>query len=122
MIAATAVVGIAVVSVLSFGNPLRRDAQTIRESFLRDRPVGTSLAQVKQWLVSEKRLAPQVNATGFVKRDTPKGTIVGVRSIQVTLGEYRTFLLLKTCVEVFWGFNEREELVDVWVWKTTDGP
>lgn len=51
-------------------------------------------------------------------------TVVGVSSIRVNLGDYRSaltfFFLFITNVTAFWGFDAEGKLIDIWVWKTTD--
>ena len=49
--------------------------------------------------------------------------IVGSSSLEMHLGEYRELPIpLSTDVTAFWGFDGNGRLIDVWVWKTTDGP
>ena len=59
---------------------------------------------------------------GFLKQGSGKPEVVGVSSIQASLGDYFVFPFLSTNVSAFWGFDANHRLIDVWIWKTTDGP
>ena len=109
-----------VIAALLLGSPLKKDPQAIREELLREKPVGTSMGEIERWLTKDKKLEFTKVKTGFLKQDVVPTVVVGVKSIHAKLGEYRSPLL--TTVVAYWGFNERGDLIDVWVWKTTDGP
>jgi hypothetical protein len=109
-----------VIAALFFGFPLKKDPQAIREELLREKPIGTSMSEVERWLAKEKKLEFKKVKTGFLKQDVVPVVVVGAKSINAKLGEYRSPLL--TTVVAYWGFSDRGDLIDVWVWKTTDGP
>jgi hypothetical protein len=101
----------------SDANPLRKAAPEIRESLLREKPIGTSISEIEKWLSAEKKLPAKKGNTGYY---TDRGQVIGKRAIYVLLGEYRSYGLLATSVEAFWGFDESGALVDVWVRKSVD--
>jgi len=117
------VIGVAccgVIAALFWGSPLKKDPQVIRGELLREKPLGTSMVEIERWLTKEKKLELKKTNTGFLKQDVVPTVVVGAKSINAKLGEYRSPLL--TTVVAYWGFNDRGDLIDVWVWKTTDGP
>jgi hypothetical protein len=101
---------------------LRRLPEDIRADLLKEYPLGSTISDVEAKLRA-KNLEPKVyRNVGFLKQENATSEEVGDQSIRVELGGYRSSFLLYTSVTVFWGFNARSELIDIWVWKTTDGP
>ncbi len=76
------------------------------------------MSEIERWLTEEKKLKFTKVRTGFLKMDVVPTAVVGVKSIHVPLGEYRS--PMTTTVVAYWGFNERDELTDVWVWKKSE--
>jgi hypothetical protein len=118
VVIAFAVAGFGAVGVLYWSNPLRQSGDLIREGLLRSKPIGTPISEVERWLAQEKKLHFARRNAGYRRSYPPPPTVVGVKSIEVNLGEYRTVFV--TSVEVYWGFDSKDELIDVWVRKTTD--
>ena len=58
---------------------------------------------------------------GFYDQRTNPPRQIGMQSIRGELGEYRA-ILLSASVSAFWGFDREGKLIDLWVWKTWDGP
>lgn len=60
---------------------------------------------------------------GFRRYGSGENEEIGKKSIRVSLGDYRIIsnYYFVTNVSVFFGFNENDELIEIWVWKTTDG-
>ena len=110
----------AVVLVL---NPLRRSQEKIRASFAKLTPIGSSFESVTATLKENGYSHPELSRShGFLKQERSTET-VGVSSIHVHLGEYRNLPIpLATDVDAFWGFDQAGKLIDIWIWKTTDGP
>ena len=101
---------------------LKLDAESIRHELLQQTPIGTSLNDVEKNLKS-KGLSPRVSLnTGFSKREKGSTKVVGSQFIRASLGEYRSSLFFITSVSVYWGFDENGKLIEIWVWKTQDGP
>lgn len=102
---------------------LRRPAEKIRKEFIEDFPPNSSLEQVASGLKS-KGFDPEIyRKCGFLKQDIYSPIeVVGSKSIEVHLGSYSncTFPFFTEQVTAFFGFNEEEELVDIWIWKDTD--
>ena len=103
---------------------LRRSETELRDSLLTATPIGSTrdavdaLKKKQRWKSESVRL----NA-GFFKQEAGKqNTIVGVSSVRATLGNYWTFPFLATDVSAYWGFDDKDRLIDVWVWKTIDAP
>jgi hypothetical protein len=105
---------------LFFG--LRRSEEKIKPSLLELAPLGsnpdTVLAVVKHqgWKTDGYRAN-----TGFYKQEPKtKPEVVGVSSVQASLGDFYTFPFGSTNVSAFWGFDKDRRLIEIWVWKTTD--
>ena len=100
---------------------LRNDPTEIRDQLLKAKPLGTSIDEVDIWPRTEKRLNSTVSKTsGFLKQQQPGSSVVGKMSIKADLGVYKTWFFFTTSVVAFWGFDEKGQLIEVWVWKTTD--
>lgn len=104
---------------------LRRDEDGIRQSLLKEKPLGTPMKEVEEWVKTRGWKDVKVSYTrGFFRsaRFTKDYATIGVKGITVTLGEYVSPPVgFATTVEASWGFNEKGELIDVWVHKSTDG-
>lgn len=101
---------------------LQRDAEVIRADILKETPIGSTIADVESKL-RVKGLSPQISrSAGFLKQEKGTSVEVGNQSIRLHLGTYRSSLFSFTSVTVFWGFNDKSQLLDIWVWKTTDAP
>lgn len=106
---------------------LRQDEGKIRESFLLEKPLGTSMQDVELWIRSKSWTNVKVSRSAGFFRDGnfPKGqSTVGVRSITAHCGSYisASTVGLNTDVVGSWGFNERGELIEVWIEKSVDAP
>ncbi len=116
-------VTILVTVVIALLNPLRKSREQITENILKLTPIGTSMEDVIHVIESNKKWewSGHINPNGFLKQPPPPEprTTVGSRSIKVFAGDYRNIFV--TSVTVFWGFDENSKLIDVWVWKDTDG-
>ena len=112
---------LATVAAVVLANPLRRSENHIKGQLLQRAPLGTSMTDVQQlieskgWVVSDYR-----DDVGFYDQRTAPYTIVGKKHIRAELGSYQD-IPFRAYVTVFWGFDERSRLIDLWVWKTWDG-
>jgi hypothetical protein len=99
---------------------LRQSPKNLREELLRETPLGTPLYEVKK-VLNNKGLSFVLDTDkGFWKRDTD--LVVGVKHIEVNLGTYTalfrgTFGWQTMYVTAYWGFNNKDQLVDIWIWK-----
>lgn len=109
-------IGIIVVNL----NPLRKNETKLRETLLLDTPLGMNLDDILTYIEGNedweiRRISLE---HGFTNQSFIPEKIVGEKFIRVKIGEYSN--LFTTSVTVFWGFNADSELIDIWVWKTTD--
>lgn len=92
----------------------------IRQSLLSKTPLGINKKLAQERLLQEGVVIKLENH-GFLRQEPGLPLItVGVYSIRASLGDY--CLLLCTNVTAFWGFDQDEKLIELWVWKTTDAP
>jgi hypothetical protein len=101
----------------------RRSDESIRERLLKAAPLGSSLAEVEAVVKSGGWPYEVDTRGGFYDQRVRPSRVVGAQHVQANLGDYRDIpIFLATNVTVFWGFDVDGRLIDVWVWKTTDGP
>jgi len=111
-----AVVGLAFIGCSS----LRRSEGTIRGHLERLTPLGTQYDVAVQTLEHHFSHVQKNETTGFLRQENGQQEVVGVKSIQVHLGEYRNVPIGSTSVDAYWGFDKNGKLIEIWVWKTTD--
>ena len=116
------IIGLVVMATSLLANPMKKAPSEIEQTLLREKPLRTTRAEIERWLIHDKKLTPVSSHVGFLRQDPPPSRVVGVKSIKAKLGDYWSFPFLRTSVVAYWGFNEKDELVEVWVWKTTDAP
>jgi hypothetical protein len=107
----------------AFINPLTQSDDKIRERMLSQFPVGTKMDEVVQFATNEKGWSDlKIDDTNGYYKDVVLGEIVGQKHISVYLGTYRDIknFYFNTDVQVFFGFNENSELVDIRVRKMSD--
>jgi hypothetical protein len=103
-------------------NDLRRSAVDLRSDLLKETPLGSTISDIEVKLRDKgMRLQLSRNA-GFLKQEKGNSVVVGTQSVRVHLGTYRSSIFSQTSVTAFWGFNDKSQLIDIWVWKTTDAP
>lgn len=89
-------------------------------------PLGTPMADVKRFI--EKKgwtVRAYSESSGFDDQRVRPAVVTGAKHIRASIGNYTTFvqmLPLPANVTVFWAFDEKSRLVDIWVWRTIDGP
>ena len=116
----------AVVLLLLFGyyanHGLRRPAFLIRNSLLRDTPLGSSYDDVFRHVARKYKLDRYYDEYGVERYGPPGGTfrMVDSDSIEVHLGHYRT--IFRTDVTAEWMFRDGRKLTDVSVKKDIDAP
>jgi hypothetical protein len=122
LLSASAVIVVLLATWLLFS--LRRPEHMIRASLLRSTPLGSSSQQVRALLQSRGWISTNyIGSAGFLKQETgAPDVVVGATSLRGEIGSYRSLpYLFETSVTAFWGFDTNDHLIDVWVWKTTDG-
>ena len=114
-----------IVAVIPLFNPLRWPQECIKNGILKLTPIGTSMEDVIKIIESKwENDSISYYDEGYRKPGPPdpsdigRGTIVGEKSIEVFIGEYRN--VFATCVSVFWVFDENSELIEIFVEKDTD--
>lgn len=104
-------------------NPLVKSEEMISENILSQLPLGTHMNDVLQFAKNKRKWEIRWvdHENGFVHQ-RKKDEIIGEKSIRISLGDYYIMseLYFETNVTVLFGFNEQSELIDIWVWKTTD--
>lgn len=103
-------------------NPIRKSDLEITQALLREKPMGTKRSEIERWLVQDKKLKPTSSPVGFYRTNPTPSRTVGAKSVHARLGEYLSFPPLDTVVEAYWGFDDKDELIDVWVVKSVDAP
>jgi hypothetical protein len=106
-------------------SPLRWSEASIRASLLKQTPLGSSSGQVRGFVMAQGWLDRNyIGNRGFLKTEIGVPVVqeraVGATSIRGELGHYQS-VPFQTYVTAFWGFDTNDQLIDVWVWKTTDG-
>jgi hypothetical protein len=117
LILVLALLGIALTSCS--GLP-RRSEQSIRQRILRDTPLGSTYAAVLDYV--KKQGWPVTEQSGKYAipefAQVPAGVVVK-RVIKADLGEYQG-LPWRMAVCCYWGFDEHDKLIDVFVEKQAD--
>ena len=102
---------------------LRQEPKAIHEQVLKQTPLGSDMEKVEKYCLQYAKPCSVRTESGFLKQELGEPMVtVGKKSIRGELGEYRASLYLTGSVSVFWGFDESGKLIDVWIWKTYDGP
>ena len=118
---------LAVVILVTVSNPIRRSESNIRDRMLILTPVGTNMEDVIEIIESKDKwyiLWIDENY-GYRTRwgypsGNPQNTMIGAKSISAIVGKYKTFLIIDTSVETFWGFDGEGKLIEIDVPKTGD--
>jgi len=100
----------------------RRKADAdVHRIILSKTPLGSSMQYVAEVIRGEGWELRRVDyERGFLDQRSRPARESGVKHIQANLGDYQGFPF-EVNVTVFWGFNQAERLVDVWVWQTANG-
>jgi len=114
------------VSLMILLNPLRWPEKSIRVKMLKLTPIGTKIEDVVSIINdNDKWKMYPVRNYGYYYSGQPsrhytelEDCVVGVKSMYVYIGEYRT--IFATDVTVFYGFDEDSKLIDIAVLKEKD--
>ena len=124
---------IIVISVVAFivlavimSNPLRWPDSRIRANMLKHTPIGTNIVDVikfvesnENWKIYHIYQNGYMLKDGIISRPSKQNEYsVGVTSMEVRLGEYRT--IFATDVSIFFAFDEDSKLIDIGVLKEND--
>jgi hypothetical protein len=101
-------------------NPLRSSEGKIQKRLMQTTPIGSTYTSVKEALQGKYKKVEIRENIGFLRQELSNHRVVGVKSIEVHLGEYFKFPFGTTSVSAFWGFDADGKLLEIWVWKTTD--
>lgn len=101
---------------------LRQPEALIKSALLLEAPLGSSISRVEELIRRHKwKLSYPLADTGFYDQRTRPPGVVGTQHLRASLGDYQS-ILLEANVTAFWGFDADGKLIDIWVWKTFDGP
>lgn len=100
---------------------LRQSDESLRRKLLGEVPLGSKIGDVTAMLDQHGWKDHDFRDNGFLDQRVPGHNVVGTKSIRAELGHYR-LLISRVYVTVFFGFDDQDRLIDVWVWKQTDGP
>ena len=107
----------------AISNPLRKDCEIIRNNILKVTPIGSDIDYIITAIEEQGWEFEYQSDFGFRinSRDisSKKSEFVGVKHIRATLGAYINFFVTDVCA--YWGFDENNKLVDVYIVKYTDG-
>jgi hypothetical protein len=90
-----------------------------RAYVLRITPLGSSFEEVEETISKRGWHSSTSKEFGFRDQRTRPVRTVGSMHIDATLGKCRGFIF-SGLVTAHWGFNDKEELIDVWVLKSWD--
>ena len=120
LIVLISIAAIVALNVFIYSPYLFRSEAGIRESLLSQTPIGTNSTEVRAYVDGHGWLVRNyVGHTGFLKQEfgKKKDEVVGVTSIQGNIGDYGPMN-----ITAFWGFDSKNQLIDIWVWRTFDAP
>jgi hypothetical protein len=100
-------------------DPLRQSNAVITQNLEKITPLGISYEKAAELLTKRFARVDKNEKTGFFLQEITHHEVVGVRSIEVHLGDYFQAPLGRTSVDAFWGFDSNGRLMKIWVWKTT---
>ena len=117
----------AVIEFLS--NPLRKSEEHIQADLLDALPIGTCMNDVitmvenhRHWKVSGRIMddigiivGPRGPSIGYPLPDEEE---VGVKSMELLLGNYHAYFLIETHVSAFIAFDKNSELIDIAIRKS----
>jgi len=119
-----------VVSWNSF-NLIRNDEESLRKKLLLNTPITSSFSEVEDYARKHDWKTVKIDKnSGFYdqrknqckigKINTSGLCIVGKSYIEYDLGHYKDLMFFITSISAFYGFDENNNLIEIWVWKTTD--
>jgi len=100
---------------------VRYSESLVQARILKATPFGTDFIVVEDYVKAKGWELSFLSKThGFLDQRTRPATTSGEMYIQASVASY--YDLLPADITAFWGFDRSGELVDLWVWKTFDGP
>jgi len=126
------VIVVLVISIVVLSNPLRKSPKNIKADILKLTPIGMSMEDAIKVIDSNEKWAIRYISGkygysmfgGWPGAPSPNeiaqnaDTIIGEKSINASIGEYRN--IYKIYVDVFWGFDENSKLISITVRKDGD--
>ena len=102
-------------------NPLRKSERNLQAYVLDITPIGTHYDEAQEIIrAKDWKITMSSEKSGFLHRGSKPRVEVGSMYVRASLGDYRGFPF-EVNVTVYWGFSESGELIDIWVWKTSNG-
>jgi hypothetical protein len=104
--------------------PLKEEPEVIERYVLKFTALGSGIAAAEQFCRDQQFEKCSISrSSGFLKyADSINRIEVGKMHIRGFASNYPMGENFIVTTSVFWGFDESEKLIDVWVWKTIDGP
>ena len=102
-------------------DPLRKSEQNLQAYVLSITPIGTQYDEAQDIIrAKDSQITRLSDKSGFLHQGSKPWVEVGSMYVRASLGDYRGFPF-EVNVTVYWGFSESGELIDIWVWKTSNG-
>ena len=104
--------------------PSKEEPEAIENYVLKLTPLGSNIAAAEQFCRDHQfEKCNTWRDGGFYKQpESGDPTVVGEMHIRGFAGDYPLSEHLIASTSVYWGFDKNEKLIEVWVWKTIDGP
>ncbi len=109
-------------------NPLHKDKDTIRLHLLEKTELGVGKSQVENVIKKELGLNPTgVNNGAPLRTAGQPYRVIGKTHFSAKLGSHFSrdcdfCFLFRTYVYAYWAFDDKNELIDIIVYKETDAP
>ena len=109
---------VTIIIIIFLLNPLWQPAPLIRANMLNLTPKDTSMEEVIRVIKENWEWEGYIADVGYLRQDVTPRVRIGEKSIKVFQGKY-PFVIFYTYVTVYYGFDENDKLIDIWVWKDT---
>lgn len=105
-----------------WSNSLRRSDESIKRELLVHYKLGTNIEVVIGQLREREVWFEVSTISGVNKQKDGHSEVLGSKSIDAFLGDYHSSIYILTVVSAHFAFNDKNELIDIFVSKTLEGP
>ena len=99
------------------------DISRLQKEVLLATPLGSDIDSVFAHCKSHYPDCKRDDEVGFYKQEIGESNRgVGNKHVKAFLGEFRKSEYIIGVTSIFWGFDKNGSLIEVWVWRTYDGP